>query len=61
MTRSSSSHINFVKVYDSTASTSKNETRAFKAKRSQVSNNKGRSHKTQASLIQKGKAQTRAP
>ena len=46
MNPSSSSHINFIKAHDSMASTSKNETQAFKAKRSHVSNNKGRSHKT---------------
>lgn len=57
---SSSSHINFIS-YDSSASTSKNETHTFKAKRSYVSNNKGRSHKTQPPLTQRGKAQTRAP
>ena len=43
------------------AFTSKNETQFFKAKRSHMSNNKGRSHKTQPPLTQKGKAQTRAP
>ena len=59
MTPSSSSHINFIKAHDSTASTSKNETQAFKAKRSHVSNNKGRSHKAQPPLIERGKAQTR--
>ena len=43
----SSSHINFVKAHDYTTSTSKiNETQAFKAKRSHVSNKKGKSHKT---------------
>ena len=36
MTPSSSSHINFIKAHDSTVSTSKNETQAFKAKRSHV-------------------------
>ena len=46
ITPSLSSHINFIKAHDSMASTSKNETQAFKAKRSHVSNNKGRSHKT---------------
>ena len=52
-------HINFVKAsYKSIASTYKNETQAFKAKRSHMSNNKGRS---QLSLTQRGKAQTRAP
>ena len=56
----SSSQINFIKAHDSMASTSKNETQAFKAKRSHVSNNKGRSHKTQPLLTQRGKAQTRA-
>ena len=56
MTPSSSSHINFIKAHDSTASTSKNETQAFKAKRSHMSNNKGRFHKTQPSLTQRGKA-----
>ena len=61
MTPSSSSHINFIKAHDSTASTSKNETQAFKAKRSHVSNNRGRSHKTHPPLKQRGKAQTRAP
>ena len=61
MTHSSSSHINFIKARDSMASTSKNETQAFKAKRSHVSNNKGKSHKTQPPLTQIGKAQTRAP
>ena len=42
---SSSSHINFVRTsYDSIASTFKsNRTQAFKAKRSHMSNNKGRS------------------
>ena len=43
------------------ASTSKNETQTFKGKRSHVSNNKGRSHKTQSPLTQRGKAQNRAP
>ena len=52
------SHINFVKAHDSTNSTSKNEIQAFKAKRSHVSNNKGRS---QPPLTQRDKAQTRAP
>ena len=61
MASSSSSHINFIKAHNAMTSTSKNETQAFKAKRSQVSNNKGRSHKTQPSLTQRGKAQTRAP
>ena len=60
MTPSSSSHINFIKVHVSTTSTSKNETQAFKAKRSHVSNNKGMSHMTQLPLAQRGKAQTRA-
>ena len=51
MTPSSSSHINFVKAsHDSIASTSKNETQAFMAKRSHMSNNKGMSHKTQPPL-----------
>ena len=45
----------------SIASTSKNKTQAFKAKRSHVSNNKGKSHKTQPPLTQKDRAQTRAP
>ena len=54
-------HINFVKAHDSIASTSKNETQTFKAKRSHVSNNKRRSHKTQPPLTQRGKAQTRTP
>ena len=58
---SSSSHINFIKAHDSTDSTFKNENQAFKAKRSHVSNNRGRSHKTQPPLTQRGKAQTRAP
>ena len=61
MTSSSSSHINFVKEHDFTNSISKNETQAFKAKRSYVSNNKGRSHKTKPLLTQRVKAQTRAP
>ena len=61
MTPSSSSDINFIKAHDSMASTSKNETQAFKAKRSHMSNNKEKSHKTQPPLIQRGKAQTRAP
>ena len=61
MTPLSSSHINFIKAHDSMASTSKNETQAFKAKRSYMSNNKGRSHKTQPPLPQRGNAQTRAP
>ena len=43
------------------ASTSKNETQAFKAKRSHVSNNKGSSNKNQHSLTQRVKAQTRLP
>ena len=60
MTHSSSSHINFIKAHDSTASTSKNETQAFQAKRSHVSNNKERSHKTQSPLTQRDKTQTRA-
>ena len=60
MTPSSSSHINFIKAHDSTSSTSKNETQAFQAKRSHMSNNKGRYHKTQPPLTQRGKAQTRA-
>ena len=61
MSSSSSSHINFIKAsHDSIASTSKpNETQAFKAKNSHVSNNKGRSHKTQPPLTQRGKDQTR--
>ena len=41
------------------AFTSKNETQTFKAKRSQVSNNKEISHKTQPLLTQRSKAQTR--
>ena len=61
MTPSSSSHINFIKAHDFTASTSKNKSQSFKTKRSHVSNNKGRSHKTQPPLTQKDKAQTRAP
>ena len=62
MNPSSSSHINFVKAHDYMASTSKiNETQAFKAKRSHVSNNKKMSYKTQPPLIQRGKAQTRVP
>ena len=61
MTPSSSSHINFIKAHDFMASTSKNETQTFKAKRSHVSNNRGRSRKTQTPLTQRGKAQTRAP
>ena len=61
MYSSSSSYINFIKAsHDSIASSSKNETQAFKAKRSHVSNNKGRSYKTQPPLTQRGKAQTRA-
>ena len=56
MTLSSSSHINFIKAHDSMASTSKTKTQAFKAKRSHVSNNKGRSHTTQPPLTQRGKA-----
>ena len=59
MTPSSSSHINFIKAHDSMASTSKNESQDFKAKRSHVSNDKERSHKTQPLLAQRGKAQTR--
>ena len=50
MTHSLSSHINFIKAHDSTASTSKTKTQAFKAKRSHVSNNKERSHKTKPPL-----------
>ena len=61
MPPSLSSHINFVKAHDFTASISKNKTQTFKAKRSNVSNNKGRSYKTQPPLTQRGKAQTRAP
>ena len=61
MSSSSSLHINFVKAYDFTTSTSKNKNQAFKAKRSHVSNNKRRSHKTQPPLTQRGKAQTRVP
>ena len=57
----SSSHINFIKAHNSMVSNSKNETQAFKAKRSHVSNNRGMSHKTQPPLTQRGKAQTRAP
>ena len=60
---SSSSHINFIKSScHSIPSTSKlNESQTFKVKRSHVSNNRGRSHKTQPPLTQRGKAQTRAP
>ena len=49
----SSSHINFIKSsHDSSVSTFKsNETQAFKAKRSHVSNNKRKSHKTQHPMI----------
>ena len=61
MTPSSSSHINFIKAHDSMTSTSKNETQAFKVKRSHLSNNKGKSHKTQPPMTQRGKTQTRAP
>ena len=61
MSSSSSSHINFVKAHDYMASTSKNETQAFKAKRSHVSNNKGISYKTQPPITQISKAKTRAP
>ena len=50
MFSSSSSHINFIKAHDFMAFTSKNKTQAFKAKRSHVLNNKGRSHKTQTPL-----------
>ena len=61
MSHSSSLHINFVKAHDSIASTSKNETQAFKAKKFHVSNNKKRSYKTQPPLTQRGKDETRAP
>ena len=61
MTPSSSSHINFVKAHNAMTYTSKNKTQTFKVKRSHVSNNKGRSHKTQPPLTQRSKAQTRAP
>ena len=61
MTPSSSSHINFIKAHDFMASTSKNETQAFKAKRSHVSNNEGRPHKIQPPFTQRDKAQTRVP
>lgn len=57
---SSSSYINFVSQ-NSTASTSNNETQAFKVKRAQVSNKRRRSQKSQPPLTQRGKAQTRAP
>ena len=52
MSFSSSSHIRFVKAScDSTSSTSKPlKTQAFKAKRSHMSNEKGKSHKTQPPL-----------
>ena len=50
MTPSSSSHIHFIKAHDSMAFTSKNETQTFRAKRSHVSNNKRKSHKTQSPL-----------
>ena len=52
MPSSSSSHINFIKTLcDSNPSSSKPfETQAFKAKRSHVSNDKGKSHKTQPFL-----------
>ena len=46
MASSSSSHINFVKAHNVITFTSKNETQAFKVKRSHVLNNKKRSHKT---------------
>ena len=59
MTPSSSSHINFVKAsHDSIASTYKNETQTFKAKRSYVLNNKGRS---QPLFTQRSKVPTRVP
>ena len=61
MASSSSSHINFVKAQNVMTSTSKNETQSFKAKRSHMLNNKGRSHKTQPPFTQRGKAQTRSP
>ena len=54
-----SSYINFIKA--SHDSTKPIETQAFKAKRSYVSNDKGKSHKTQPSLTQKGKAQANRP
>ena len=42
-------------------STSKNETQAFKAKRSHVSNNKEMSHKTQPLLTQRGNTRAIQP
>ena len=51
MFSSSSSHINFVKALcDSNLTSKLLKTQAFKAKRSHVSNDKGKSHKTQPSL-----------
>ena len=63
MSSSSSSHINFVKALcDSTPSTSKPlETQVFKTKRSHMSNDKRKSHKTQPSLVQRGKTQAKRP
>ena len=58
---SSSSHINFIKAHNAMSFTSKNETQTFKTKRSHMSNNKRMSHKTQTSLTQRDKAQTKAP
>ena len=54
---SSSSHINFVKSSShSTPSSSKqNESQTFKVKRSQVSNTKVKSNKTQSFMTQRGK------
>ena len=61
MPSSSSSHIKFIKAsHDFVSSTSNSiETQAFKAKRSHMSNDKGKSRKTQPPLTQRGKAQVR--
>ena len=58
---SSSSHINFIKSsYHSTPSSSKqNESQTFKVKRSQVSNTKEKSNKTQSFMTQKRRTHTR--
>ena len=58
---SSSSHINFIKssCHSTPSSSKQNESQTFKVKRSQVSNTKVKSNKTQSFMIQRGKAHTR--
>ena len=58
---SSSSHINFIKSSShSTPSSSKqNESQTFKVKRSQVSNTKAKSNKTQSFMTYRGKIHDR--